>query len=163
MLRAAMDRGTELRRYIARLLDWEDAHVSFDAAVEGVAPTHRGQAAAGSPHSLWQLLEHLRITQRDILDFCRAPKYEERRWPEDYWPRNAAPVNDAAWDESVAAFRKDREELQAVALDPDIDLLARVPNGDGQTYLRELILVADHNAYHVGQMVLVRRALGIWG
>jgi len=153
----------ELRRYLARLLDWEDAHVSFDAAVAGIGPTHRGRVAAGLPHSPWQLLEHLRITQRDILDFCREPKYVDRRWPEDYWPREAAPQNDAAWDESVAAYRKDREALQQLALDPGVDLMSRVPNGDGQTYLRELILVADHTSYHVGQLVLVRRALGIWG
>jgi uncharacterized damage-inducible protein DinB len=153
----------ELRRYLARLLDWEDAHVSFDAAVEGIGPPHRGRTPTGLPHSPWQLLEHLRITQRDILDFCREPKYTERRWPEDYWPREAAPKSDAAWDESVASFRKDREALQTIALDPGMDLMSRVPNGDGQTYLRELILVADHSAYHVGQMVLVRRALGIWG
>jgi uncharacterized damage-inducible protein DinB len=105
----------------------------------------------------------LRITQRDILDFCREPKYAERRWPEDYWPRETGPKSDAAWDESVAAFRRDREALQAIALDPSVDLMSRVPNGDGQTYLRELILVADHSAYHVGQIVLVRRGLGIWG
>jgi uncharacterized damage-inducible protein DinB len=153
----------ELRRYLTRLLDWEDAHVSFDAAVLGIGSTHRGRTASGLPHSPWQLLEHLRITQRDILDFCREPKYVEKRWPDDYWPREAAPSHDAAWDESVSAFRKDREALQQLALDPGVDLLSRVPNGDGQTYLRELILVADHTSYHVGQLVLVRRALGIWG
>jgi DinB family protein len=162
MLRLAMDRGMELRRYLARLLDWEDAHVSFDAAVEGIAPTHRGKVPPGLPHSPWQLLEHLRRTQRDILDFCREPRYVELRWPEDYWPPAPAPASDAEWDESVAAFRADREALQAMALDPGVDLLARVPNGDGQTYLRELVLAADHAAYHVGQLVLVRRALGIW-
>jgi hypothetical protein len=158
-----MDRGTELRRYLARLLDWEDAHVSFDAAVEGIAPPQRGTAPTGLPHSPWQLLEHMRRTQRDILDFCREPAYVERKWPEDYWPPEAAPQSDAAWDESVLAYRRDRETLQAMARDPGVDLLARVPNGDGQTYLRELILASDHTAYHVGQMVLVRRALGIWG
>jgi hypothetical protein len=153
----------EFRRYLARLFDWEDAHVSFDAAVEGIGPSHRGRTPPGLPHSPWQLLEHLRITQRDILDFCREPKYVERRWPEDYWPRETGPKSDALWDESVAAFRKDREALQAIALDPSVDLMGRLPNGDGQTYLRELILASDHSAYHVGQIVLVRRALGIWG
>jgi uncharacterized damage-inducible protein DinB len=114
------------------------------------------------PHSPWQLLEPLRLTQHDILDFCRNPAYSERAWPKDYWPSSAAPPTAAAWDESITAFRREREELKQLAQDPALDLFARIPHGTGQTYLRELLLVADHNAYHIGQLVLVRRSLGIW-
>lgn len=158
-----MDRDGSLRQQIAKLLLWEDAHAGFDAAVDGIAPRYRGAVPPGMPHSPWQILEHLRLAQRDILEFCMAPKYVEMKWPEDYWPRETAPDSEAAWDRGVAAFRADREKLAALAGDPAIDLFATVPNGTGQTFLRELLVVADHNAYHVGQLVLVRRALGIWG
>lgn len=158
-----MDRDALLREQVAKLLLWKDAHAGFDAAVDGIGTEFRGKTPPGMPHSPWQILEHLRLAQRDILDFCVAPRYEEMKWPEDYWPKAAAPDSSAAWDRSVAEFRADRESLAALARDPAIDLFARVPNGSGQTYLRELFVVADHNAYHVGQLVLVRRALGIWG
>jgi DinB family protein len=158
-----MEPNAALREQIAKLLLWEDAHAGFDAAVKGIEPRFRGAAAAGIPHTPWQILEHLRIAQRDILDFCVAPRYEEMKWPEDYWPSAPGPESGAVWDRSVAAFRADREALAALARNESIDLFARVPNGSGQTYLRELLVVADHNAYHIGQLVLVRRALGIWG
>jgi uncharacterized damage-inducible protein DinB len=153
---------SSLRAQLAKLLDWEDAHLSFDAAVEGVPPKLRGATPAGLPYSPWQLIEHLRLTQHDILDFCRNPDYEELHWPADYWPPSAAPPKPADWDESIAQFRRDRAALQALASDSKIDLFARIPHGSGQTYLRELLLVADHSAYHVGQLVTVRRALGAW-
>jgi uncharacterized damage-inducible protein DinB len=145
---------------LGKLLGWKDAHVGFDAAVEGIPAALRHVAPKGLPHSPWQLLEHLRRCQRDILDFCRNPAYVEPSM-EDYWPQ-AGPPTDAAWKESIAAFRRDRDELKRLADDTAIDLLDRVPNGTGQTYLRELLLVADHNAYHVGQLVMVRRGLGAW-
>jgi uncharacterized damage-inducible protein DinB len=151
-----------MRTAIARLLDWEDAHVGFEKAVTGLPSELRGQAPSGLPYSPWQLLEHIRLTQHDILEFCRNPAYEELDWPEDYWPESASPASAAAWDKSVAAVRKDREALKQLALNPGLDLLARVPAGDGQTYLRELLLVADHTAYHLGELVVVRRALGAW-
>jgi hypothetical protein len=153
---------SSLRAQLVKLLDWEDAHVSFDAAVESVPPKLRGAAPAGLPYSPWQLIEHLRITQHDILDFCRNPDYRELHWPDDYWPRSAAPPKPADWDESIAQFRRDRAALQSLASDPAIDLYGRIPHGSGQTYLRELLLVADHSAYHLGQLVTVRRALGAW-
>lgn len=152
-----------LRNLLARILDWQDAHVSFDAAVDGVPPALRGVRAEGVPYSAWQLLEHMRLAQEDILEFCQNPAYEERRWPEDYWPSNAVPERDEAWDESIANFRADREAMKALAVNTELDLFAQIPHGAGQTYLRELLLVADHNAYHVGQLVLLRRLLGIWG
>lgn len=156
-----MDRDASLRTHLRKLLDWEDAHVSFDTAVEGLAPALRGVVPKGLPHSVWQLVEHLRLTQGDILQFCRNPAYVEPS-PEDYWPRSAAPSSDAAWKASIEAFRHDRAELQKLASDTAVDLFARIPHGTGQTYLRELLLVADHNAYHVAQVVAVRRSLGIW-
>jgi hypothetical protein len=150
-----------LRPLLSRLLDWEDAHVAFDAAVEGIPPKSRGLRPKGSPHSPWQLLEHMRICQWDILEFCRNPDYVEMKFG-DYWPAGVTPPTDAAWDESVAAFRRDRDALKDLASNPAIDLLASIPHGSGQKYARELVLVADHNAYHVGQLVLLRRLLGVW-
>lgn len=151
-----------LRDFLARLLTWEDAHVGFDVAMAGIPADARGKQPAGVPYSPWQLLEHLRRTQRDILEFCRNPDYQELKWPEDYWPPSAVPPSPAAWDESVEQFRQDRKALQQLAADPKTDLAAKIPHGSGQTYLRELVLVADHTAYHVGQLILVRRLLGIW-
>jgi hypothetical protein len=107
-------------------------------------------------------VEHLRIAQWDILDFSRNPEYKELRWPEDYWPDAAAPANDAAWDASVAGYLNDRRALCDLVMDPVTDLYARIPHGSGQTILREALLAGDHNAYHVGQLVLVRRLLGAW-
>lgn len=143
------------------LLAWQDAHVNFDRAVKGIPVKFRGVMPKGLPWSLWQLLEHMRICQHDILDFCRNPEYVELS-PEDYWPPSAAPASANAWQKSVAAFRRDLRALQRLARDRDVDPFARIPHGNGQTYLRELVLVADHNAYHVGQLVAVRRALGVW-
>lgn len=151
-----------LRAHVVALLQWQDAHVSFEKAVEGVPPELRGVRPPGSPHSLWQLVEHLRITQRDILAFCRPEPYVEMAWPADYWPETAEPPTAEAWDGSIAAYLADRDELRALARDPAIDLFGVVPNGTTQSYLRELLLVADHNAYHVGQLVAARRALGDW-
>ena len=151
-----------LRELLRRTLDWEDAHAGFDTAVAGIPVRLRGKRPSGAPHSPWQIVEHLRLAQHDILDFCINPDYEEQRWPEDYWPASERPGSDAAWKKSLAQFRRDRRALQRLAANPTIDLTAQIPHGSGQTYLRELILVADHTAYHVGQLVLVRQLLGIW-
>lgn len=152
-----------LRQYLARLLDWEDAHVGFDSAIEDIAEMLRGQQPSGLPYSPWQLLEHIRLAQGDILEFCRDPAYRERRWPDDYWPEAPTPPSTEAWEHSVAQVRRDRQALKAMATDTTLDLLATIPHGSGQTYLRELLLIADHTAYHVGQLVVVRRLLGDWG
>jgi DinB family protein len=151
-----------VREQLIKLLSWEDAHVGFDAAVAGLAPQLRGTAPPGLPYSPWQLVEHLRITQHDILDFCRNSGYEEMSWPKDYWPPAASPPSRAAWDESIEQFRRDRSALETLASDPAIDLEAPIPHGTGQTYLRELLLVADHTAYHLGELIVVRRLLGAW-
>jgi uncharacterized damage-inducible protein DinB len=150
-----------LRDQLARFLDWKEAHAGFDKAVDGLPPELRGKTPAGLPHSPWQILEHLRIAQHDILDFTINPAYEEKKWPDDYWPA-AEPPTPTAWDESVAAYRRDREALKTLVRDPKTDLYAKIPHGTGQTCLREVLLVADHASYHVGQLVLVRRLLGNW-
>jgi hypothetical protein len=151
-----------LRRQLAAVLSWKDAHVDFDEAIEGIPPDARGKRPEGMPYSAWQLLEHLRMAQRDILDFCVNPDYEEMKWPDDYWPSLPEPPDVAAWDDSIRRYREDRVALERLAMDPAVDLFARLPHGSGQTYLRELLLVADHAAYHVGQLVLLRRLLGLW-
>jgi hypothetical protein len=151
-----------LREQLAHLLEWKESHAGFDKAVDGVPFELQGRVPAGFQHSAWQLLEHLRIAQEDILDFSVNANYGHKKWPDDYWPRDPAPPDAQAWDRSVAACRADRAKMQALARDPKIDLFGRIPHGDGQTYIREILLVADHASYHVGQIVLVRRALGNW-
>ena len=150
------------REQLARLLDWEDAHVGFDKAVDGIPVAKRGVLAPGFEYSPWQLLEHIRLAQDDILDFCINPNYEHSlKWPDDYWPA-PIPPSETAWKESIESFGRSRESLKALARAVG-DLTANVPTGKGdQTYLRALLLVADHTAYHVGQIVAARRALGIW-
>lgn len=151
-----------VRAQLASALAWKDAQAGFDAAVEGIPAASRGARPALVPYSPWQLVEHLRIAQHDILDFCVNADYKEMTWPADYWPVSHEPPGDGAWDESVRRFREDRDALRRLAGDPAIDLTAKIPHGSGQTYLRELLLVIDHNAYHVGQLIIVRRLLGIW-
>lgn len=155
---------SDVRDHLARALAWEEAHVGLDKAVASLPAALRGARAPGFEHTAWQLLEHLRIAQQDLLEFAVDAGYvHSRTWPDDYWPATPAPPDDAAWEESVAAFKVDRERLQALVRDPDVDLLATVPTGKGaQTFLRAVLLVIDHNAYHVGQLVAVRRALGAW-
>jgi len=157
-----MNSETALRTHLSRLLEWHDAHVDFDAAVKNVPPALRGRVPEGTPHSPWQLVEHIRIAQHDILDFCVNPRYEEMKWPDDYWPPSPEPPSANAWNESLAAYRQDRETLRTLVQNPETDLSAKIPHGQGQTFLREVLLVADHTAYHVGQLVTVRQQLGIW-
>jgi hypothetical protein len=154
--------STLLREHLAKLLTWEDAHASFDSAVADLPDALRGKQPKGLPYSPWQLLEHLRITQHDILDFCINPGYRELTWPADYWPRQASPIDSGAWDDSIQQFKRDRAALQRLSRDPDIDLESAIPHGQGQTYLRELLLAADHAAYHIGELIVVRRLLGAW-
>lgn len=151
-----------IRDHLARALAWQEAQVGFDKAVAGIPLAKRGARPAGFDHSLWQQVEHIRLAQEDILDFCLNAKYEHTKtWPDDYWPA-AEPASDTAWDDSLAAFARDREALQRLARETP-DLTAAVPTGKPtQTYLRAILLVIDHSAYHVGQIVDLRRALGIW-
>ena len=153
-----------LRAQLVRLLDWEEAHVGFDAAIDGIPQDRRGALAPGFEHSSWQLLEHMRLAQADLLDFCVNSRYAHTlEWPAGYWPARPAPAAEGDWTGSVAAFKSDREKLKQLARNPEVDLFAVVPTGKGgQTYLRAILLVVDHNSYHLGQLVAVRRALGIW-
>ena len=152
-----------LRAQLADFLDWKNAHVGFDDAVKGVPPKLRGAVPKGFAHSVWQIVEHVRIAQSDILDFCVNPRYQHTmKWPDDYWPKTPAPKSATAWSKSLAGIRRDLKAMQRLAADGRIDLFAMIPHGTGQTYLREVLLVADHTAYHVAQIVDVRRALGNW-
>lgn len=157
------DATAAIREHLARALDWKDAHAGFDEATEGIPADKRGARPAGSEHSPWQLVEHIRIAQEDILDFCVNAHYEEKlTWPRDYWPTDPAPPDEHAWTESLRSYARDRDRLKHLARTVD-DLVATVPRGKGaQTYLRAILLVIDHTAYHVGQLVAVRRGLGIW-
>jgi hypothetical protein len=157
---AATDR--QLRDQLLWLLGSGGAHVDFDAAVKGLPAALRGQAPRGMPHSPWQLIEHIRIAQWDIVEFSRDARHVSPAWPEGYWPPHAAPPSEAAWRRSIKGFRDDLDAMRALVADPKTDLFAPIPWGDGQTVLREALLVADHNAYHLGQLVIVRRLLGAW-
>jgi hypothetical protein len=151
-----------LREHVLYLLDGGGAHAKFDEIVAGVPPKILGQKPAGLPHSLWMLLEHLRIAQWDILEFSRSSKHTSPKWPEGYWPKTEAPTTTAAWNASVKKFRQDLKAMQDLVNDSKTDLFARIPWSDGHTILREALLLADHNAYHLGQMLDVRRLLGAW-
>jgi len=157
------DSTDAIRDHLVRVLDWQDAHVGFDKAVDGIPAGKRGACPPGFEHSAWQLLEHIRIAQDDILDFCVNAKYEHAlKWPDDYWPPAAEPPDAKAWTQSISAYGKARAELKQLAREVK-DLTASVPTGKKtQTYLRAILLTADHTAYHVGQLVSLRRALGIW-
>jgi len=150
-----------LRRHLAKLLDWEDAHLNYASILAGWPARLRGARARGAAHTAWQLLEHLRICQRDILDFCRDSDYREMSMAA-YWPRTPAPPTPAAWSRSLRAFGRELKAMRRLVASPRTDLFARIPWGDGQTILREALLVADHNAYHLGQLLLLRRLHGAW-
>jgi len=158
-----MTEKQDWRAIVASSLDWEQAHAKIENAVKGLAAPLRGQRPAGYPHSAWELLEHIRITQRDLLDFCQNPDYEEKlAWPQDYWPPTPAPPAADAWDKCIADYRRDREALGRFATESKIDLTSKIPRGTGQTYLRTILVAVDHASYHVGQIVSVRRLLGDW-
>ncbi|HEX4808423.1 MAG TPA: DinB family protein [Bryobacteraceae bacterium] len=156
-----MSTNPALRDHVVYLLKAGGAHTDFDSAVSEFRANLLGVRAPGSPHSAWELLEHMRIAQWDILEFVRDPKHVSPEFPGGYWPKTPAPSNDEAWRHSVEAFRSDLGALIEMAQNAP-DLFATVPHGEGQTILRELLLAADHNAYHLGQLVLVRRLLGAW-
>jgi hypothetical protein len=151
-----------LREHLLELLQGGGAHTNFNDAIKRVPANLYGAKAKGLPHSPWMLLEHLRIAQWDILEFSRNPKHKSPKWPEGYWPKTATPPSAGAWTQSVKSFRKDLKTMQALVSNSRTDLYKKIPWGDGQTVLREALLAADHNAYHVAQLVDVLRALGAW-
>lgn len=157
-----MTHDQALRKHVRDLLTGEGAHLSFDDATTDFPAELRGRKPAGSPHTAWQLLEHVRIAQWDILEFSRNPKHVSPEFPSGYWPKTEAPPDAKAWDHSVQAFGKDLKAMQELVSDPNMDMLARIPHGEGQTLLREALVLADHNAYHLGQIMLLRRQLGAW-
>jgi len=151
-----------LREHVVYLLTGGGAHATFDDAVKSLPEKLRGVKPQGLPHSAWMLLDHLRLAQWDILEFSRNPKYKAAKWPEDYWPKKESPSSSAAWDKSIQRFRDDLKEMKELVENPKTDLFALIAWGDGQTILREALLVADHNSYHVAQLIDVRRLLGAW-
>jgi hypothetical protein len=156
-----MNSDKSLRHWLAWLLDGKDAHASFDDAVRGFPPKLRGAKAENLPHTAWQLLEHMRIALHDILDFSINPEYKSLAWPDKYWPKSATPPA-GAWNKSVRQYRADLAAMRKLVMSPKTDLHVAIPWGDGQTILREALLIADHNSYHLGQLILVRKALGAW-
>jgi hypothetical protein len=153
---------TALRQHLLYLLGGGGAHVDFESAIRGFPARLRGAKSPGAPHTAWQLLEHLRIAQWDILEFSRNAKHVSPEFPDGYWPESDAPSSQAAWNRSIKSFRKDLESMRSLVANPTTDLFAPIRHGDGQTILREALLVADHNAYHLGQLVMLRKLLGAW-
>jgi len=151
-----------LREHVIYLLNGGGAHVNLDDAVKNLPAELRGKRPKGAEHSPWELLEHMRIALWDILEFTRNPKHVSPQFPAGYWPASQAPPDGKAWDKSVNAFRADLKALADLVADERTDLLAPLAHGDGQTVLREALVAADHNAYHLGELVLLRRLLGAW-
>ena len=158
-----MSNKEEWRAIVASSLNWEQAHSSMESAIRGIPPELRGKRPTGFPHSPWELLEHIRITQHDLLDFVQNPEYEEKlKWPDDYWPPSMAPTGDKAWNESASGWKKDRMALERFTTDSKLDLTTKIPKGTGQTYLRTILVAVDHASYHLAQIVTVRQLLGAW-
>jgi hypothetical protein len=156
-----MTSNQNLRKHLLELLDGGHAYAAFDDVIANFPAQSYGETPKGLPHSAWMLLDHMRITQWDILEFSRNPKYKALKWPDDYWPKKSAP-DPAAWDKCVKSFREDLAAMKKLVSDSKTDLFAEIPWGEGQTILREALLVADHNSHHLGQLIDVRRLLGIW-
>jgi DinB superfamily len=157
-----MTNDKALREHLVKMLKGGEAHVAFDAAVKNVPVNLRGKRPKGAEHSPWEVLEHLRIAQWDILEFSRKPDHKSPEFPGGYWPQTQAPPNEKAWEQSVREFGKGLDALCELVADESTDLFAKIPHGEGQTILREALVAADHNAYHVGELVLLRRLLGAW-
>jgi hypothetical protein len=157
-----MNTNNALREHLIELLNSGHAHADFDKATDGIPIDLRGKRPTGLPHTPWRLVEHMRIAQWDIVRFSVDPKHISPEFPRGYWPEGDAPPDDLAWDKSLAAFRSDLEAMKDLIADPRTDLFAPIAHGDGQTILREAMLVADHNSYHLGQLITVRRLLGAW-
>jgi hypothetical protein len=157
-----MNTDQSLRKHLLELLDGGHAHATFDQVIRDFPAKYRGEIPQGLQHSAWMLLEHMRIAQWDIIDFSRNSKYKPLKWPSDYWPKSPSPSNAIEWEKSIQSFHDDLDAMKMLVSDPKTDLFAKLPWGEGQTVLREAMLVADHNAHHLGQLIDVRRLLGIW-
>lgn len=150
------------KEIVASSLDWEQAHVSLDSALANLPEELRGKRPDGLPHSIWELLEHIRITQRDLLEFCTKDDYKDPTWPDDYWSKSMAPKNDAEWKACLRAIHADCAEFAKFTVETDKDLTAAIPHGTGQTYLRTVLVAVDHTSHHLGQIITTRRLLGSW-
>lgn len=158
-----MDTDKALREHLLALLRGRQAYMSFDDAVADFPPQFRNAFAPNVPYTPWHVIEHMRIAQWDILDYIRNPDYKHLDWPKDYWPARDATADDAAWQRSIEMFRNDLDAIRAIVTDPKTDFYAPIPHGyGGHTILREVLLVADHNAYHIGELGLLRQVLGAW-
>jgi hypothetical protein len=151
-----------VRQHLLDLLQGGNAHVKFEAVVKDFPERLRGKKPEGQPHTAWRLLEHMRIAQWDILEFSRSSKHASPEWPDGYWPQGDAPPSATAWEKSVKQFRADLKAMEALVADPSTDLYAGIAWGEDQTILREALLVADHNAYHLGELLMLRRLMGAW-
>jgi uncharacterized damage-inducible protein DinB len=159
---AAMKRKAEgWRAIVASSIDWEQAHTSFDTAVAKLPPRLRGRRPKGFPHSPWELVEHIRMAQADLLEFMTNRNYSAPVWPDDYWPKSPSPTG-AAWSRSLSAIKRDRQRLKRLVTSSSLDLTGEIPWGGGKTYLRTILVAVDHESYHVGQLIAVRRLLGNW-
>lgn len=155
-----MEHFQELKEHLLNLLDAEGAHINFDDVIKGFPAKLRGKKIDGAPHTAWQLLEHMRIAQWDILEFSRDAKHASPKWPEGYWPQSEAPPSDKAWQKSIEQFRDDLKEMkQLLNKSTEEELYKRIPHGDGQSLVREILIVADHNSYHLGQLMFLRKTL----
>lgn len=155
--------NTDSAKIVASALTWEQAHVGLEQALDGLPPELRGVRPEGFPHSVWELVEHIRRAQHDLLDFCANPSYEEKlKWPDDYWPADPGPASEEEWDAALAGIRADQAALADFTTSHAATLEEKIPHGTGQTYLRTVLVAVDHNAYHVGQIVAVRLLLGAW-
>jgi hypothetical protein len=157
-----MENDSELRKRIVKLLQGRGAHVDFDGAMASFPEKLQGEKHSHIPYTAWQILEHMRIAQEDILEFSRNPNHRSPKWPDNYWPESEAPPEPDSWDSSFAEFKQDLQEMQDLVASPESDLYAKIPHGNGQNILREALLLADHNAYHLGQLVMLRKILGTW-
>ncbi len=154
--------NTPLIHQLKELITKGNAHVTLEEALKGIPAKLRGVVPEGPPYSLWQIAEHIRITQHDILDFSRNPKYKAIKWPDNYWPKEKAPKDTAAWNDCIKQIKKDAKEFIALLEDKDVDLYTPFKWGDGQNLLREALLIADHTSYHTGEIIVIRRLLGDW-
>jgi hypothetical protein len=162
MKRLSAAHNRMLREHLVYLMTGGGAHVHFDEALAGFPASLRGAKPSRMPYTAWQILEHMRIAQWDILEFSRDPAHVSPEWPAGYWPGSGTPPTAGAWNQSARAFRRDLQAMIALVKNRATDLFARIPHGHGQTVLREALLVADHNAYHLGQLVLLRKLLNVW-
>ncbi len=158
-----MNKDKILREQLLSLLKGGNAHMTFDQAVEDFPLNKVNDIFPNGTYTPWHLIEHIRRTQNDILEFVVSPEYKDKHWPEDYWPKDSEKASQKEWDETIRLFHKDQKELEKIILDEKTDLFKKIPWGDGQTILREIQLAADHNAYHIGEFAIMRQVMGTWG